>query len=86
MSSTFNESWIGRKMVVTSSNDEGLVGRKGIIIDESRETITLLEDNTEVILGKASIEFNIVGSESNIVGALVRQRAEDRINRNYRSE
>tara|TARA_B100001996_G_C18359518_1_gene477235 strand:- start:14 stop:277 length:264 start_codon:yes stop_codon:yes gene_type:complete len=87
MSNTIlNESWIGRDMVVINSRDETLVGRKGLVVDESRETITILENDNQIVLGKSSIEFNIAGSDTSIVGALVRQRAEDRISRKYRSE
>ena len=81
-----NQSWIGRDMVVTSSPDAALIGRSGLIIDETRETITILENDREVVLGKNSIEFNIGSSNATIVGALSRQRSEDRICRNHRSE
>ena len=81
-----NQSWIGRDMIITSSPDAALVGRNGLVVDETRETITLLENNREVILGKSSIEFNLGGSDVTIVGKLMRQRSEDRIYRNYRSE
>ena len=81
-----NQSWIGRDMIVTSSPDAALVGRSGLVVDETRETITMLENNREVILGKNSIEFKIGDSDVTIVGKLVRQRSEDRIYRNKRSE
>ena len=80
-----NQSWIGRDLVVTASQDRSLIGRNGLVVDESRETITLLEGGREIILGKSSIEFNIGGSDSTIVGALMRQRAEERIYRKHRS-
>ena len=86
MVSVLNQSWIARELVITSSNDESLIGRNGLVIDETRETITLLENNKQVIFGKSSIEFNIGGSDATIVGKLVRQRSEDRINRKIRSE
>jgi RNase P/RNase MRP subunit p29 len=81
-----NQSWIGRDMVVTSSPDAALIGRSGLIIDETRETIIILENDREVVLGKNSIEFNIGGSNATVVGTLLRQRSEDRIYRNHRSE
>tara|TARA_Y100000994_G_scaffold49858_1_gene39367 strand:- start:8397 stop:8618 length:222 start_codon:yes stop_codon:yes gene_type:complete len=73
-------------MTVTSSPDKALVGRNGLVVDESRETITILENDREVVLGKNSIEFKIGSSNATIVGTLVRQRSEDRIYRNKRSE
>ena len=81
-----HQSWIGRDMTVTSSPDKALVGRTGLVVDESRETITILENDREVVLGKNSIEFEIGSSNATIVGTLVRQRSEDRIYRNKRSE
>ena len=81
-----NQSWIGRDMVVTSSPDAGLIGRSGLIIDETRETIIILENDREIVLGKNSIEFDIGGSNATVVGTLLRQRSEDRIYRNHRSE
>ena len=81
-----HQSWSGRDMTVTSSPDKALVGRNGLVVDESRETITILENDREVVLGKNSIEFKIGSSNATIVGTLVRQRSEDRIYRNKRSE
>ena len=81
-----HQSWIGRDMTVTSSPDKALVGRNGLVVDESRETITILENDRQVVLGKNSIEFKIGSSNATIVGTLVRQRSEDRIYRNKRSE
>ena len=81
-----HQSWIGRDMTVTSSPDKALVGRNGLVVDETRETITILENDREVVLGKNSIEFEIGSSNATIVGTLVRQRSEDRIYRNKRSE
>ena len=86
VSAPLNQSWIGRDMIVTSSPDAALVGRSGLVVDETRETITMLENNREVTLGKNSIEFKIGDSDVVIDGKLVRQRSEDRIYRNKRSE
>ncbi len=81
-----NQSWIGRNIIVTSSPDSTFVGRSGLVLDETRETITLLEGDRKVTFGKSSIEFKIGDSDVAIDGKLVRQRPEDRIYRNKRSE
>ncbi len=83
---TYHQPWIGSNLRVASSTDSTLVGRSGLVIDETRETITLLEGGSQVVLGKKSINFQIDGDESIIVGGLVRQRSEDRINRNHKKE
>ena len=36
MVSVLNQSWIARELVITSSNDESLIGRNGLVIDETR--------------------------------------------------
>ena len=86
VNAVLNQSWIGRNMTVTSSPDSTFVGRNGLVVDETRETITMLEEGREVIFGKNSIEFKIGDSDVAIDGTLVRQRPEDRIYRNKRSE
>ena len=39
----YNQSWIGRSMTITSSTDATLTGRQGIVVDETRNTVVLLE-------------------------------------------
>ena len=85
VSAALNQSWIGRNISVTSSPDAALIGRSGLVVDETRETITMLENDREVIFGKSSIEFKIGDNDVAIDGKLVRQRPEDRIYRNKRS-
>ena len=84
--SVLNQSWIGREATILSSTDPNHVGRTGMVADETRETITLLENNKAVVFGKSSIDFKLGDSDVTIVGSLMRQRAEDRIYRNHRSE
>jgi RNase P/RNase MRP subunit p29 len=60
------------------------LGRIGVVLDESRETITILEESNEISLGKQSIDFKIGNSDVVINGARVGQRPEDRINKKYR--
>ena len=52
VSAPLNQSWIGRDMIVTSSPDAAFVGRTGLVVDETRETITMLENNREVFLAR----------------------------------
>ena len=80
----YNQSWIGRSMVVTSSTDPTLVGRQGIVVDETRNTVALLEGDQHLVLNKASISFTVDDADVVIQGAMVGQRPEDRIHRTYR--
>jgi len=80
-----NQTWIGRQLAVISSSDNTLQGRSGIVVDETRETILIAQSSADARLSKRVIEFTIDDS-SIIKGALVRQRAEDRIHRNYRKD
>ena len=80
----WNESWIGRILTVTSSTDPTLQGRSGLVLDESKNTLTLLEGEQTVVLNKSSIQFNIDNITVVVNGAKVNQRPEDRIHRTYR--
>ena len=55
----YNNNWLGKNLNVISSQDSTLVGRQGMVIDESQKTITIKEDGKVVKLGKASIKFTI---------------------------
>ena len=60
----YNDNWLGKQLKVISSNDETLVGREGLVIDETRNTLTVREQNKSIKIGKASIKFTI--DDSNI--------------------
>ena len=40
----YNNNWLGKTLNVISSQDNTLVGRQGMVIDESQKTITIKED------------------------------------------
>ena len=82
--SIYNSNWLGSLLRVVSSTDSTLVDRQGLVIDETKNTIKLLEDGNEVTFGKSSIKFTIDNSDVVIDGALVGQRPENRTHRKYR--
>jgi len=83
MMSMYNQTWIGRTLVVSDSTDPTLVGRQGTVYDETMKTITIRANDTFVCLNKSAMTFTIDG-QSSIKGALVNQRPEDRIHRIYK--
>ena len=80
----YNNNWLGKTLNVISSLDNTIVGRQGMVIDESQKTITIKEDGKMVKLGKASIKFTITDSDVVIDGTMVGQRPENRVHRKYR--
>ena len=80
----YNQPWIGRSKTITSSTDPTLTGRTGIVVDETRNTVALLEGDQHLVLNKASITFTVDDNDVVIQGAMVGQRPEDRIHRTYR--
>jgi len=80
----YNQPWIGRTMRVVASTDATLLGREGTVVNESRNTVSLLEGELTLVLNKASITFTVDDSDVVIEGAMVGQRPEDRIHRTYR--
>tara|TARA_B100000900_G_scaffold193167_1_gene163444 strand:- start:666 stop:929 length:264 start_codon:yes stop_codon:yes gene_type:complete len=80
----YNDNWLGKSLNVIYSNDSTLVSKQGLVIDETKKTITIQEDGRLVKLGKSSIKFTISDSDVVIDGALVGQRPENRTHRKYR--
>ena len=80
----YNNNWLGKTLNVIHSNDKTLVSKQGLVIDETKKTITIQEDGRLVKLGKSSIKFTINDSDVVIDGALVGQRPENRTHRKYR--
>ena len=80
----YNNNWLGKNLNVIHSNDKTLVSKQGMVIDETKKTITIQEDGRLVKLGKSSIKFTINDSDVVIDGALVGQRPENRTHRKYR--
>ena len=79
-----NNTWIGLTLDVVSSNDPTLIGRSGVVVNETKNTLVLLEGDKTVTFGKPAISSTIDDSDVIIQGALVSQRPEDRTHRKYR--
>ena len=84
MSESIHMPFISRNLMVKASSDSNLVGMSGIVVGESRQTIALDVDGETKTLAKNVIEFCLDNEEEIIQGAMVCQRPEDRIHRNYR--
>ena len=52
-----NQSWIGRALTITSSTDPTLTGRQGIVVDETRNTLALLEGEQHPVLTRSLIHI-----------------------------
>ncbi len=80
----YNTTWIGSTLNVVSSTDPTLEGRSGLVLDETKNTLVLLEGDSHITLGKTAITFTIDDSDVVVQGALVGQRPEDRTHKKYR--
>ncbi|RJU95755.1 MAG: hypothetical protein DWC00_04675 [Candidatus Poseidoniales archaeon] len=79
-----NKTWMGQTLNVVRSTDSTLIGRSGLVVDESQHTITILEHNIERVFGKSSIQFTLNDGTTVLKGSSLRQRPEDRMRRNYK--
>lgn len=79
----WHTSWLSRTLEVVSSSDHTLVGQSGKVIEESRNMVTITSENGSMKMAKNTIQFTIDGSEP-VVGKMVCQRPEDRVQKNYR--
>ena len=84
MSDSIHMPFLSRNLTVKASSDAVLVGMSGIVVGETRRTIALDVSGETKTLAKNVIEFTLDNEDELIQGAMVCQRPEDRIHRNYR--
>jgi RNase P/RNase MRP subunit p29 len=76
--------FLARNLTVQASPDSDLIGLSGTVVGETRRTIVVDVGGQTKTLAKNVIDFTLDNEEEIIQGAMVCQRPEDRINRNYR--
>ena len=54
-------TWIGRHLEIVDATDPTLIGRQGLVLDETRRTLNVLEGDRTVRLGKAGLTFTLDG-------------------------
>ena len=84
MSDSIHMPFLARNLTVKASPDTDLIGLSGIVVGETRRTIALDITGQTKMLAKNVIDFTLDNEEEVIQGAMVCQRPEDRIHRNYR--
>ena len=45
-----NKTWMGQTLNVVTSTDATLIGRSGLVVDETQHTVTILEHGIELSL------------------------------------
>jgi ribonuclease P protein subunit POP4 len=76
--------FIGLETTVVKSSNPDMVGLSGKVVDETRNTLTILQDNTEKIIVKDTSVFEFVLPDKIIVeidGKVIMGRPEDRLKR-----
>ena len=84
MSDSIHMPFLARNLKVKAAPDSDLIGLSGIVVGETRRTISLDVSGVTKTLAKNVIDFTLDNEEDLIQGAMVCQRPEDRIHRNYR--
>ena len=84
MSDSIHMPFLARNLTVAASPDSQLVGISGMVVGETRRTIVIDVDGNIKNIAKNIIDFTLDDEGEIIQGAMVCQRPEDRIHRNYR--
>ena len=84
MSDSIHMPFLARNLTVQASLDSDLIGLSGTVVGETRRTIAVNVEGETKTLAKNVIDFTLDNEEEIIQGAMVCQRPEDRIHRNYR--
>ncbi len=84
MSDSIHMPFLARNLTVKASPASDLIGMTGMVVGETRRTIVLDVVGETKTLAKDVIDFTLDNEDEIIKGAMVCQRPEDRIHRNYR--
>ena len=84
MSDSIHMPFLARNLTVQASPDSDLIGLSGTVVGETRQTIAVDVEGQTKTLAKNIIDFTLDNEDEVIQGAMVCQRPEDRIHRNYR--
>ena len=84
MSDSIHMPFLARNLTVQASPASALIGMTGMVVGEPRRTIVLDVVGETKTLAKDVIDFTLDNEDEIIKGAMVCQRPEDRIHRNYR--
>jgi len=74
---TVKDEFIGKKIKITKSPIKQQINMEGLIINESKNTFTILHENKEKIILKNKREFKI--QDQKIIGNKIIKRPEERI-------
>ena len=84
MNDSIHMPFLARSLTVQASPDSDLIGLSGTVVGETRRTIAVNVEGETKTLAKNVIDFTLDNEDEIIQGAMVCQRPEDRIHRNYR--
>ena len=85
--SIVQDEFIGLESMVVKSSNPDLVGIMGNVVDETRNTFTMLQNGDQKVVAKDTSVFNFVLSDGTIVeidGKAIMGRPEDRIKKRLR--
>ena len=85
--SIVQHEFIGLETTVVNSSNLDLVGITGKVVEETRNTFTILHDNKEKVVIKDTTVFNFTLSDGTIVelnGKVIIGRPEDRLKKRPR--
>jgi len=83
----FRDELIGLKAKILRSPDYGLVGKVGVIVDETKNVIVLDVKGREVVIPKKGLKLLVnvnTSKEREILGEMIQWRPEDRIKKKSR--
>ena len=86
-SSIVQHEFIGLETTVVKASNPDLLGLKGIVVDETRNTLAILRDNKRKVVVKDNAVFEFVMPDRTVVeidGKLIVGRSEDRVRKHPR--
>ncbi|MFP4402903.1 MAG: ribonuclease P component 1 family protein [Candidatus Woesearchaeota archaeon] len=73
------KEYIGKKVKIENSKNKNYMGINGIVIDETKNTFKIKENNKKRIILKKGTEFMFVDNKIKIDGLKILKKPQDRI-------
>ncbi|MGC8505909.1 MAG: ribonuclease P protein subunit [Thermoplasmata archaeon] len=86
MLSDYLDEFIGRSVTITWSTNITMIGKTGLVIDETKNTFVIAKDKKTCIIPKRIAKFKFANQDNPLDGRLLTMVPEDRIKNWNRTE
>jgi len=84
--SDYFDEFIGKSITITWSTNKSMIGKTGVVIDETKNTFVIADGKKTSVIPKNIAKFKFANQDSPLKGELLTMTPEDRIKNWNRTE